>query len=79
MKDSLVLWISGWLAVRTDDPEQRRRGQVLGILLLGVLATTLALTLVNASDSLLVRLRPRRLFIYRLTWSLLRFSRACCI
>jgi hypothetical protein len=47
MKNLLRLWIGSWLAVRTENPEQRRRGQVLGIFLLGVLATALALTSVN--------------------------------
>jgi len=47
MKNLLMHWIGSWLAVRTENPEQRRRGRVLGIFLLGVLATALALTLVN--------------------------------
>ena len=42
-----IFWLSDLLSVRADDPDLRRRGHLLGILLLTVIAATAALTLFN--------------------------------
>jgi signal transduction histidine kinase/CheY-like chemotaxis protein len=43
----VALWSSNLLAVQSADPEQRRKGRLLGVFILGSLVAASALTLVN--------------------------------
>lgn len=51
MKRDLMLWVD----VRADDPDTRRRGQLLNILIFGVLGTAAVTTIINAVQPLIVR------------------------
>jgi PAS domain S-box-containing protein len=50
MKDLISLWIGNLLTVHTGDPEQARRGRLLGVLLLGTTAATFVVTLANIQN-----------------------------
>ncbi len=50
MRDILKLWIEQLLSVYAKDEEQRRRGHLLSVLIVGALIATLVLTLVNLVD-----------------------------
>ena len=47
MLNRVATWSSNLLAVQTADPEQRRKGRLLGVFTIGSLVATSALTLVN--------------------------------
>jgi PAS domain S-box-containing protein len=52
------MWLGDLLSVRNQDPELRRRGRLLGILLITVLVATVGLTLVNVFELLRGNFEP---------------------
>jgi PAS domain S-box-containing protein len=58
MKDKIGSWATKLLATRSSDPEQARRGRVLGILLLGMLTATLLMTSLQLAGILPSDLTP---------------------